>query len=89
MFNYNLNGERYINFLESTFVEYLENILLVQNQKMWFHHDGEPPHNRAIIYHLLNGHFPNKWTGNQGVVHWPAKSPNLTPLDFALWCSSY
>ena len=29
--------------------------------------------------------FPNKWIGNRGVIEWPARSPDLSPLDYFLW----
>lgn len=29
--------------------------------------------------------FPNKWIERGGPVPWPARSPDLTPLDFYLW----
>jgi hypothetical protein len=28
--------------------------------------------------------FPNRWMGRGGPVHWPPRSPDLTPLDFFL-----
>ncbi|KAL3272786.1 hypothetical protein HHI36_014246 [Cryptolaemus montrouzieri] len=33
----------------------------------------------------LNHVFPNKWIGRGGPVRWPARSPDLTSLDFFLW----
>jgi hypothetical protein len=29
--------------------------------------------------------YPNQWIGRGGPIHWPASSPDLTPLDFFLW----
>lgn len=29
--------------------------------------------------------FPNRWIGRKGEIKWPARSPDLTPLDFFLW----
>lgn len=29
--------------------------------------------------------FPNRWIGTGGFQTWPARSPDLNPLDFFLW----
>jgi hypothetical protein len=28
--------------------------------------------------------FPEEWTGRCGLIPWPPRSPDLTPLDFLL-----
>ena len=35
--------------------------------------------------HYLDATHPNKWIGRQGSVEFPARSPDLTPMDFFLW----
>lgn len=30
----------------------------------------------------LNDRFPDKWISRRGPIEWPAKPPDLTPLDF-------
>lgn len=52
---------------------------------MWFQQDGAPPHNARIVTNYLNTTFPNSWIGTNGPIKWPARSPDLTPLDFFLW----
>ncbi|ERL95813.1 hypothetical protein D910_00362 [Dendroctonus ponderosae] len=54
-------------------------------QNLYFQQDGAPPHNGRIITEFLNHDFPNKWIGNLGPVRWPARSPDITPLDFFAW----
>ena len=34
---------------------------------------------------FLNAKFPDRWIGRDGPIHWAARSPDLTPLDFFLW----
>lgn len=80
-----LNGERYLNFLRTQFLEYLEDIPLLQLGQLWMQQDGAPPHNSIPVRNFLNQHFQNQWIGNRGVVEWPARSPDLSPLDFFLW----
>jgi hypothetical protein len=29
--------------------------------------------------------YPNLWIGRGGPRHWPARPPDLNPLDFFLW----
>ncbi|KAJ8923944.1 hypothetical protein NQ315_006720 [Exocentrus adspersus] len=31
---------------------------------------------------FLNDVFPGKWIGKRGPIEWPARSPDLSPLDF-------
>ena len=52
---------------------------------MWYQHDGAPPHSARCTRHILNRKYPNKWIGRGGPRSWPARSPDLTPLDFFLW----
>jgi hypothetical protein len=49
---------------------------------MFFQQDGAPAHNAIIVKQKLNEMFPNRWIGTYGVVPWPARSPDLTSLDF-------
>ena len=48
-------------------------------------HDGGPLHFSRVVRQFLNQHFANKWIGRGGPVAWPARSPDLNPLDFHLW----
>lgn len=80
-----LNSERFLQFLEEEVPNLIEDIPLQLRRNMWWQMDGAPPHNAQIIRNFLNENFPNKWIGRNGPVVWPAKSPDLTPLDFFLW----
>ena len=46
-------------------------------------HDGSPPHYTIRVREFLNESFPNRWLG-RGLVAWPPRSPDLTPLDYFL-----
>lgn len=52
---------------------------------MIFQQDDAPPHNANIVSQHLNEIFYNRWIGTFGIISWPARSPDLTPLDFFLW----
>ena len=47
--------------------------------------DGAPSHFSRVARQFLNQHFANKWIGRGGPIAWPARSPDLNPLDFHLW----
>jgi len=72
-----LNATRYIEFLETDFFDYLEDIHLQQWIEMLFQFDRCPAHYGRIT---RNRHFPRQWIGRQGVVLWPSQSPDLTGL---------
>ncbi|KFM71471.1 hypothetical protein X975_17910, partial [Stegodyphus mimosarum] len=43
------------------------------------------PHWNTIVRSSLNDHFTGRWIGRGGPTPWPARSPDITPLDFFLW----
>ena len=45
-----------------------------------FQLDGAPGHKAANVVKLLNKTFRRRWWGNNGPLHWAARSPDLTPL---------
>lgn len=81
----NLNWEAYLNILERQIISYMDTIPLYNRQKLYFQQDGAPPHNAANVVDCLNTNFGEQWLGNNGPIRWPARSPDLTPLDFFLW----
>jgi hypothetical protein len=46
---------------------------------------GSAPHFGRQVTAFMNQHFPDRWIGRGGSAAWPARSPNLSPLDFFLW----
>lgn len=84
-FENNLNSERYVQFLQNELPILLEDLPLETRLNMWFQQDGAPPHNGNNVTNYLNETFPDKWIGRFGPIHWPARSPDITPLDYFLW----
>lgn len=80
-----LTADYYRNFLEESLPEYMENVPLEARRGMFFQHDGAPPHFGRRVAEFLNENFPERWIGRGGPVPWPARSPDLSPLDFFLW----
>lgn len=81
----NLNGERYLQFLQNDLEDMLDELPLNLLQNFThFQHDGAPAHNSRAVSEYLSERFPS-WIGNAGPVSWPARTPDMTPLDFFLW----
>ena len=66
-------------------MDVLEDVLANVRRNMWFQHDGAPTHFGQDVRNYLDGSFPNRWIGRGGPVHWPARSLDLSCLDFFLW----
>ena len=47
--------------------------------------DGAPAHFSRVAREFLNNNYTNRWIGRRGPIAWPARSPDLNPLDFYLW----
>ena len=61
---------------------------LRRHSTTYFQQDGAPPHWGLNVREFLNTQFPDRWIGRNGPIHWPARSPDLTPLDYFLWAIS-
>lgn len=51
---------------------------------VYFQHDGAGPHFAVDVRNWLDNHFPT-WIGRAGTINWPARSPDLTIMDFFFW----
>lgn len=80
-----LTGERYLEFLQHVLPVLIEDVPLRERVTMWWQHDGAPPHFSQQVTEYLHNIFPGRWIGRNGIIHWPARSPDITPLDFFLW----
>ncbi|EZA56082.1 hypothetical protein X777_03192 [Ooceraea biroi] len=80
-----LNGASYMEFLMENLPDFLEEVPLINRNKIVFQQDGAGPHNARIVTNFLNQQFPGRWMGRYGPIRWPARSPDLNPLDFFLW----
>lgn len=70
-------------FLQTEFSLEIENLPLIAYNNVIFQLDGAPIHNAIVVRNWLNDNFPRRWIGrNSPFIHWPPRSPDLTPLDF-------
>lgn len=80
-----LNGNAYRNFLVNDLPIALEDVPIARRNRLWFMHDGAPPHISHTVRNALNRRFGNRWIGRYGPNPWPARSPDMNPLDFFFW----
>lgn len=82
-----LNGENYLAHLQNVLPDLLDPLPLEVRRGMWFMHDGATPHFTLNVRNYLNEQYPNRWLGrgNDAPAHWPARSPDMTPMDYFLW----
>lgn len=82
-----LNGPHYLDFIQNTLPQLLEDVDLATRREMWFMHDGAPPHYALEVRQFLNNQFPRRWIGRgeEAPVKWPPRSPDLNILDFYFW----
>jgi hypothetical protein len=80
-----LNGPAYCVSLQEVLPVLLEDVPLAVRRDMWFQHDGAAAYFSAQTQQHLNTQFPDRWLGRGGPELWPARLPDLNPLDFFLW----
>lgn len=85
LFDGTLTGQRYLSFLENEIEHELTNLPAGRTRNMYFQQDGAGPHNSVIVTQYLGNRFGENWLGTHGPVRWPARSPDLTPIDFFVW----
>ena len=66
-----LTGANYREFLVNNLSVLLEEVPLAIRNRTWYQRDGAT--------------FRDRWMGHLGPIPWPARSPDLNPLDFFLW----
>lgn len=76
-----VNAESYLHLLNNYFLPMLPSL----PPGTLFQQDGAPPHYSREVRALLDEKLPDLWIGRAGSTNWPARSPDLTPLDFFLW----
>lgn len=84
-FDQTLNGARFLEFLNVSLQPLLEDVSLETRRNMWFQLDGCPAHYDRIVRQHLDEQYSNRVIGRGSLFPWPARSPDLTCLDFYLW----
>nr|CAH7745775.1 unnamed protein product [Callosobruchus chinensis] len=74
-----------MNTIIPALIEIMENDQRYQEENAIFQQDGAPPHYALPVRQFLEETFPDRWIGRRGPIEWPARSPDLSPLDFFFW----
>jgi transposase len=88
--NGNLNGEMYLQMLLESIFPAITHVIMENADEfdadiVHFQQDGAPPHFHRDVRHFLSTQLRGQWIGRRGLIEWPARSPDLTPMDFFLW----
>ena len=75
-----VNGANYLDMLQTYAIPAIADI-----PDLVFQQDGAPPHWSRHVRAYLDATFGDAWIGRGGPTAWPARSPDLTPLDFFFW----
>lgn len=84
-FRRNLNAENYLIFLQTVVSDFIDDLPLNMRQQFYFQHDGASIHSTVAVREWLNDNLPNRWIGRFSENPWPARSPDITPMDFFFW----
>ena len=76
-----INQHNYLDILKKKVIPFCDE----QFEEILFQQDGASPHYANSVRNYLNEHLPGMWIGRRGSVELPARSPDLSPLDFFFW----
>lgn len=84
-FRNNVTAEAYEEMINDYLIPELDRRGIDTNEVVYMH-DGAPAHYTDDVQRLLNDNFQGFiGRGDLALVKWPARSPDLNPLDFFLW----
>ena len=88
-FNGNVNGRNYLAMFNDQILPSLLRFYGLNEeadiQNIWWFQDGAPAHRAREVTQRLRAVFRNNFVALNQDFEWPARSPDLTPLDFFLW----
>lgn len=82
-FDGNVDANAYLKMLKTFLIPEMRALGLDLDQ-IWFQQDGASPHYAILVREWLDENIP-QWIGRRGVIPWPARSPDLSPMDFFFW----
>ncbi|GFX61163.1 uncharacterized protein TNCV_4565581 [Trichonephila clavipes] len=80
-----LDSGKYLIFLQKVLPELLTDVPAPVRLHMGFLQDGEPSHYGRCVCDHLGQTFPNRWFRLSGLIAWPPRPLDLSPLDSFLW----
>eukprot|EP00731_Ephydatia_muelleri_P014451 Em0008g171a len=79
-----VTGQVYLQLLQQRVWPALQAIMGEEEEFVVFQHDGASAHYETRVRAWLDGKLEDRWMGRGGPIPWPARSPDLSPLDFWL-----
>ena len=82
-----VNGTNYLDMITTFVFPAIREIVGANGDgaDYWWQQDGAPPHYFTPVRDTIDNEFPERWIGRRGFVEWPARSPDITPMDYAVW----
>lgn len=80
-----VTGQVYLDFLQNNMPQLMVHIPNEVRERSWFLHDGAPVHYTGPITNFLDETYGQQWIGRGAPIPWPARSPDLTKMDFSIW----
>lgn len=77
-----MNTREYLRIIRYNVIQRDFPSLNINKDNIWFQQDGAPPHTADATISYLSSQFPDKLISKKGAVNWPARSPDLTNMDF-------
>ena len=78
----NLNARAYKEPLRNEIIPRIREITGDNFLNIWFQQDEAAAHYGREVRAYLDTQLPHRWIGRRGEIEWPARSPDLTPLDY-------
>ena len=82
-FEGSVNGNQYLEVLKNKVWPSVRGT--ATRDGLWFMQDGAKPHTTNDCLEFLQEKLQNRVVSNRLEFFWPAKSPDLNPLDFFFW----
>ena len=79
-FNWSITGDSYLNLLQTQVLPAIRTAIDNEEEFVIFQQDGASAHYSKKVRDWLD-----RWMGRAGPIPWPARSLDLTPLEFWLW----
>ena len=81
--NENVNQTVYLDMLQKILWPKVRNVS--SRKAYWFQQDGATAHTALTVREWLESKFDHRIISRFAPVPWPARSPDLSPLDYWLW----
>ena len=85
MFDSSVTGDVYLNLLKRSLWPALRALMGDEIDPVNFQQDGASAHYSKVAWRWLDHTYKERWIGRAGPIPWPARSPDLSSLDFWLW----